>query len=71
MEAGHTHYTVASGIPGVEKGAVVEAYRAAHGIEYAPEQVVVSNGAKHALHNALTVLLDPGDEVISSRRPIG
>jgi len=46
------------------KKAVVEQYRAAHGLEYAPAQVVVTNGAKHALHNTFTVLLDPGDEVV-------
>ncbi len=63
IDAGHTHYTVASGIPEL-KQAVVDAYQAAHGLEYAPAQVVVSNGAKHALHNVFTVLLDPGDEVI-------
>ncbi len=63
MEAGHTHYTPASGIPEL-KGAVVEQYKAAHGLEYAPTQVVVSNGAKHALHNAFTALLNPGDEAI-------
>ena len=63
IHAGHTHYTVASGIPEL-KQAVVAAYQAAHGLEYRPAQVVVSNGAKHALHNVFTVLLDPGDEVI-------
>ena len=63
MEAGHTHYTAASGIPELKK-AVAEDYAATHGLEYAPAQVVVSNGAKHAVHNACAVLLDPGDEVI-------
>jgi len=63
INAGHTHYTVASGIPEL-KQAVVDEYRAAHRLEYTPAQVVVSNGAKHALHNVFTVLLDPGDEVI-------
>ncbi len=63
MRAGHTHYTVASGIPEL-KQAVVEQYAAQHGLEYKPNQVTVANGAKHALHNAFTVLLDPGDEVI-------
>ncbi len=63
MEAGHTHYTVASGIPEL-KQAIVDQYKAAHGLEYDPSQVVVSNGAKHSLHNTFTVLLDPGDEVI-------
>ena len=63
MEAGHTHYTPAGGIPEL-KQAIVKQYQAAHGLEYTPSQVVVSNGAKHALSNVFTVLLDPGDEVI-------
>jgi aspartate aminotransferase len=63
MKAGHTKYTVASGIPELKK-AVVEQYKAVHGLEYAPTQVVVANGAKHALHNVFTAILDPGDEVI-------
>ncbi len=63
MQAGHTHYTVASGIPEL-KAAVVKQYEARHGLKYSPQQVVVSNGAKHALHNIFTVLCDPGDEVI-------
>ncbi len=63
MEAGHTHYTVPSGIPELKK-AVAQQYREAHALQYAPEQVVISNGAKHALSNVFTVLLDPGDEVV-------
>jgi aspartate aminotransferase len=63
MKAGHTRYTVASGIPELKK-AVVEQYKAVHGLEYAPTQVVIANGAKHALHNVFTAILDPGDEVI-------
>jgi aspartate aminotransferase len=63
MKAGHTHYTVASGIPELKK-AVVDQYKSVHGLEYAPAQVVIANGAKHAIHNVFTVLLDPGDEVI-------
>jgi len=63
MEAGHTHYTVPSGIPELKK-AIVDQYRELYGLEYDPSQVVVSNGAKHSLHNVFTALLDPGDEVI-------
>ena len=63
MRAGHTHYTVASGIPEL-KAAVVKQYKMRHGLEYSPQQVVVSNGAKHSLHNVFTVLCNPGDEVI-------
>ena len=63
MNAGKTHYTVASGIPEL-KEAVVKQYNANHGMNYTAANVCVSNGAKHALHNAFTVLIDEGDEVI-------
>lgn len=63
MKAGHTHYTVASGIPEL-KAAIAKQYQATHGLTYTPQQVVVSNGAKHSLHNVFTALCDPGDEVI-------
>ncbi len=63
MKAGHTHYTVASGIPELRQ-AVAKSYRDRHGLQYAPEQVIVSNGAKHSLHNVFTALCNPGDEVI-------
>ncbi|MGB9688788.1 aminotransferase class I/II-fold pyridoxal phosphate-dependent enzyme, partial [Thermogutta sp.] len=63
MKAGHTHYTVASGIPELKR-AVVEQYKARYGLSYPPQHVVISNGAKHAIHNALVAVLNPGDEVI-------
>jgi len=63
MRDGHTHYTVASGIPPL-KEAIVRQYQQLHGLEYTPQQVVVSNGAKHSLNNICSVLCDPGDEVI-------
>lgn len=63
MVAGHTHYTPAPGIPQL-RAAVAKSYEAAHGIKYAPTQVVISNGAKHSLHNIFTVICDPEDEVL-------
>jgi aspartate aminotransferase len=63
MQAGHTHYTASGGIQEL-RVAVAKQYKSRHGLDYAPAQVVVSNGAKHSLHNAFTVLCDPGDEVI-------
>ncbi len=63
MKAGHTHYTMASGIPEL-RAAIARHYEAAHGLVYSPQQVVVSNGAKHSLHNVFTSLCNPGDEVI-------
>jgi aspartate aminotransferase len=63
MKAGHTHYTASSGIPEL-RSAVARQYRERHGLEYSPAQVIVSNGAKHSLHNVFTALCDAGDEVI-------
>lgn len=63
MQAGKTKYTIASGIPELKK-AVVEKYKAEYGLEYAPAQITIANGAKHALHNVLFTTLNPGDEVI-------
>jgi aspartate aminotransferase len=63
MQSGQTHYTASTGITPL-KQAVVDQYRTVHGLDYDPAQVVISNGAKHALHNVFTALLNPGDEVI-------
>jgi aspartate aminotransferase len=63
MDAGHTHYTPAGGIAELKR-AVCAAYQRDHGVGYEPGQVVVSNGAKHSIHNVLTALCGPGDEVI-------
>ncbi len=63
MKAGHTHYTAASGILEL-RTAIARQYQAVHGLQYTPAQVVVSNGAKHSLHNVFTAMCNPGDEVI-------
>jgi aspartate aminotransferase len=34
------------------------------GLTVAPDQVLISNGAKHSLHNAMAATLNPGDEVL-------
>jgi aspartate aminotransferase len=63
IRAGKTKYTPAAGIPELRK-AVAADFSRRTGLEVTPAQVVVSNGAKHALHNVFTALLDEGDEVI-------
>jgi aspartate aminotransferase len=63
MKDGHTHYTPAAGVPELRK-AIARWYDKTYSIRYSPEQVVVSNGAKHSIHNALTATVGPGDEVI-------
>jgi aspartate aminotransferase len=63
MKDGHTHYTPAAGIPELRK-CIARWYEKTYGIRYTPDQVVVSNGAKHSIHNALCATVGPGDEVI-------
>ena len=63
MRSGKTRYTVASGIQEL-KEAICADYRARFGLDYSASRCVVSNGAKHALHNAFFATLNPGDEAI-------
>ncbi len=63
MEQGYTRYTPAAGLPELRQ-AICEKCLGDQGLVYDPEQVVVSNGGKHAIFNALQVLVDPGEEVI-------
>jgi aspartate aminotransferase len=63
IRAGRTHYTPAAGIPELRQ-AVATLYTQQHGLPTEPAQVVISNGAKHALHNALMAVCGPGDEVV-------
>ncbi len=63
MNAGHTHYTPSGGIPEL-KQAVCNAYSRDYGLQFKPNQVLISNGAKHSIHNVIASLCGPGDEVI-------
>lgn len=63
IQAGFTKYTEVAGIEPLRR-AVAERARAFLKLDYAPSQVVVSNGGKHSLFNIFMTLLDPGDEVI-------
>ncbi len=60
---GFTRYTPASGTKEL-KAAVAEKFRRENNLSYGIENIVISNGAKHSLMNALGVILNPGDEVI-------
>ncbi len=63
MAAGHTHYTPVNGVPEV-KSAICRWYKRYHNFDCTPDMVIVSNGAKHSIHNALAATLNPGDEVV-------
>src|SRR5476651_623792 len=51
MAKGQTHYTAATGTAEL-KAAICKWYARTYGYECKPENIVVSNGAKHSLHNA-------------------
>ncbi len=63
MDAGHTKYTPSSGLASL-RGAICAKLDSDNGLEYTPNQIVVSNGAKHSLYNALYAIIDDGEEVI-------
>ncbi len=63
MMGGQTHYTPASGT-GELKKAIAGWYGRTYGYECGAENIIVSNGAKHSIHNALAACVGPGDEVI-------
>ncbi|RWD52262.1 MAG: pyridoxal phosphate-dependent aminotransferase [Mesorhizobium sp.] len=61
--SGDTLYTAAAGTPAVRK-AVAEKFRRENGLDYAADDVVVANGAKQIIFNALMATLENGDEAI-------
>ena len=63
INAGKTKYTPAAGTLALRK-AVADKFKRENGLDYKPSNIVVSNGAKHALVNTFMAILNPGDEVI-------
>ncbi|WP_019997922.1 pyridoxal phosphate-dependent aminotransferase [Aureimonas ureilytica] len=60
---GETKYTPISGIPQLRE-AISKKFKRENGLDYKPEQTIVSTGGKHVLFNAFMATLNPGDEVI-------
>jgi aspartate aminotransferase len=63
IRRGLTKYTAVAGTRELRE-AISAKLRRENSLEYAPNQIVVSNGAKQSIYNALLVLVDPGDEVL-------
>ncbi len=56
-------YTPVSGYLSLRK-AISAKLKGENGVDYAPEQIVVGNGAKHELCNVVMAVINPGDEVV-------
>lgn len=63
IDEGFTFYTAVPGTIELRK-AVSAKFKRDNGLDYSPEQIVVSTGAKQSLINVVLCLVNPGDEVI-------
>jgi len=63
LREGFTRYTPSRGIPELRE-AISRKLERDNGLAYAPDEIVVSCGAKHAMFNALMALCSEGDEVV-------
>ncbi len=64
IAADFTRYTPSAGILELRE-AVCQRYRLDEGVDYRPEEAIITAGAKQALYNVAMVLFEPGDEVIT------
>ncbi len=63
VQRGETRYTAASGTAAL-RDAIQAKFAAENQLHYERPQILVANGAKHVIFNALSVTVDEGDEVI-------
>jgi aspartate aminotransferase len=63
IQNNQTHYPPVPGYPELRK-AIVARMKNALGLDYKPEQVVVSAGGKHSLVNVILATINRGDEVV-------
>ena len=63
IAAGQTKYTDVAGTPQLRR-AVAEKFRRDSGLDYAPDEIIVSTGGKQVIYNAMVATLNPGDEAI-------
>ncbi len=63
IEAGETKYTDVAGTPALRR-AIADKFRRDSGIEYTPEEIIVSTGGKQVIFNAMLSTLNAGDEAI-------
>lgn len=63
LDRGETFYTPVGGSVELKK-AVIQRFADDYALDYKPEEILVSCGAKHSLYNIFQALISPGDEVI-------
>lgn len=63
IDKGFTKYTPTAGIKEL-KDAICAKFKKDNNLEYSPDEIIVSCGAKHSIFNIIVTLCDEGDEVI-------
>ena len=63
IQAGDTKYTDVAGTLALRK-AVAERFRLDSGLDYKPEEIIVSTGGKQVIYNAMVATMNAGDEAI-------
>ena len=63
IQDGQTKYTAVDGTPEL-KAAIIEKFQRDNNLEYAPNQILVSSGAKQTCYNVCSAVLNSGDETI-------
>ncbi|MEA5139989.1 pyridoxal phosphate-dependent aminotransferase [Arcicella rigui] len=63
IDDGFHGYSPVAGYPDLRK-AIADKLKRDNNIDWKPENIVVSTGAKHSLANVISTLINPGDEVI-------
>jgi aspartate aminotransferase len=63
MEAGYTKYSLVGGVPEF-RDAIAQKFQRENNLKFSRDEIIVSNGGKQVLANAMIATLNPGDEVI-------
>jgi aspartate aminotransferase len=63
MDEGYTHYSPVAGLPEL-RAAIAKKLKAENGLAYEADEIVLANGVKQAINNAILSVIGTGDEVI-------
>lgn len=63
IDSGFTRYTAVEGILSLRQ-AIAKRLRDDQGLDYAPDEIIVSTGGKQSIYNLFQAVLNPDDEVI-------
>lgn len=63
LERGRTHYCPSAGTPELRQ-AVASYLTRSRGVDYSPDEVVITPGGKPIIFHTILALVDPGDEVV-------